>query len=197
MSTHIERKRLRMNTGIRAAALPAVVTVAMLFAMIAAAGCSDDSTPTPAASPEEIGLQEVEVEAPDFTLETMDGEQVTLSALRGTPILLNYWQLNCPPCREEMPFLDAAAAHYAGQIIVMAIDIGDSEASVREYFDGAQLSMIVPLDLAGQAAGRYSVGFTPTTFLIDSQGIVRYVKVGPFTDASQVIASIELIVPEA
>ena len=186
-----------MNTGIRAAALPAVVTAAMLFAMLAAGGCSNDSAPAPATSPEDMGLQEVSVEAPDFTLETLDGGQITLSALRGTPILLNYWQLNCPPCREEMPFLDAAAAKYDGQAIVMAIDIGDSVSSVREYFDNAELSMIVPMDVQGLAASSYSVGFTPTTFLIDSQGIVRYVKVGPFANESQIIASIELVLPEA
>jgi peroxiredoxin len=57
--------------------------------------------------------------------------------------------------------------------------------------------MIVPLDVAGYAASSYSVGFTPTTFLIDSQGIVRYVKVGPFAGANEVITAMELIVPEA
>lgn len=184
-----------MNTGIRAAALPAVLTATILLVMLAAGGCSDDSAPT--TSPEDLGLQAIEVEAPDFTLETMDGGQVTLSALRGTPVLINFWALKCPPCLHELPFLEAAAARYDGQAIVMAIDIGDSGSSVRGFFDDAQLSMIVPLDVAGRAAGSYSVGFTPTTFLIDSQGIVRYVKVGPFADESQVIASIELVLPEA
>jgi len=184
-----------MNTGIRAAALPAVVTATMLLVTLAAGGCSDGSTP--ATSPEDLGLQEIAVEAPDFTLETMEDEQVTLSSLRGTPVLLNFWALKCPPCRDEMPFLDAAAAKYNGQAIVMAIDIGDSASSVQDYFGDAQLSMIVPLDVQGLAASSYSVGFTPTTFLIDSQGIVRYVKVGPFANANEVITAMELIVPEA
>jgi thiol-disulfide isomerase/thioredoxin len=188
-------KRLRMNTGLRTATLPAVLAATMLLVMLAAGGCSHGSAP--ATSPEDLGLQEIAVEAPDFTLETMKGEQVTLSALRGTPVLLNFWALKCPPCREEMPFLDAAAANYAGQAIVLAIDIGDSPSSVQGYFGDAQLSMIVPLDVAGYAASSYSVGFTPTTFLIDSQGIVRYVKVGPFAGANEVITAMELIVPEA
>ncbi len=184
-----------MNTGIRAAALPAVLTASILLVMLAAGGCSDDSAP--ATSPEDLGLQEVEVEAPDFTLETMGGGQVTLSALRGPPVLINFWALKCPPCLHEMPFLDAAAAKYDGQAIVMAIDIRDSGSSVRDYFEDTQMSMIVPLDVDGRAAGSYSVGFTPTTFLIDSQGIVRYVKVGPFANESEVITSIELVLPEA
>ena len=195
MSTHIGRKRLRMNTGIRATTLPAVLAAAILLVMLAAGGCSDDSAP--ATSPEELGLQEISVEAPDFTLDTMDGGQVTLSALRGTPVLINFWGLKCPPCLHEMPFLDAAAARYGGQVVILAIDIGDSGSSVREYFGDAQLSMTVPLDVQGRAASSYSVGFTPTTFLIDSQGIVRYVKVGPFANESQVIAAIELVLPEA
>jgi thiol-disulfide isomerase/thioredoxin len=111
-------KRLRMNTGLRTATLPAVLAATMLLVMLAAGGCSHGSAP--ATSPEDLGLQEIAVEAPDFTLETMKGEQVTLSALRGTPVLLNFWALKCPPCREEMPLLDAAAANYAGQAIVLA-----------------------------------------------------------------------------
>lgn len=184
-----------MNTGIRAAALPAVLTGTILLAMLAAGGCSDDSAP--ATSPEDLGLQEISVEAPDFTLETMDGGQVTLSALKGTPVLINFWALKCPPCLEEMPFLDAAAARYDGEAIVMAIDIRDTASSVQEYFEDTQLTMIVPLDMNAQAASLYSVGFTPTTFLVDSQGIVRYVKVGSFANESQVIAAIELVLPEA
>ena len=148
-------------------------------------------------SAEDLGFQQIEVEAPDFSLETLDGGQVSLSGMKGTPVLINFWALKCPPCREEMPFLDAAAAQYSGQVVVMAIDIGDSQQSVADYFGDATLSMMVPLDIQGIAAANYSVGYTPTTFLIDADGIVRYVKVGPFANVEQVSAAIELVLQGA
>ena len=54
--------------------------------------------------------------------------------------------------------------------------------------------MIVPLDIRGIAASSYSIGYTPTTFLIDAEGVVRFVKVGPFTNVDQVSAALGLVV---
>ena len=79
----------------------------------------------------------------------------------------------------------------------MAIDIGDSQQSVADYFGDATLSMTVPLDIQGIAAANYSVGYTPTTFLVDADGVVRYVKVGPFANVEQVSAAIELVLQGA
>ncbi len=171
------------------------VALVLAFSLGALPGCSNSSPSS--MSPDDLGFQEVEVEAPDFTLETLAGGPVSLSSFKGTPVLLNFWALNCPPCREEMPFLDAAAAQYSGRLALMAIDIGDSRQNVEDYFGDATLSMIVPMDPQGMAAASYSIGYTPTTFLIDGEGIVRYVKVGPFANVEQVSAAIELILQGA
>jgi len=169
-----------------------MIPILMAIALAATAGCSDgNSNPQPPTSPEQIGLQEVQVRAPDFTLPTMGGEQFTLSDLQGQIVLLNFWQLDCPPCKEEMPLLDAAGKAYAGTAHVVVVDIGDSESSIRDYFGDATLNMFVPYDRQGSVAALYSVGFTPTTFLIDTEGIVRYVKVGPFANYTEVAAALE------
>ena len=181
-----------MKKNMRTATLAVVLTATVALTLGLAVGCSEESAPTEFTF-EELGLQEVSVEAPDFTLGTMEGPQVTLSALRGTPVVLNFWQLSCPPCKAEMPHFEAAATAYEGRAYILAIDLGDSAASVKDYFGDDQLSMMVPLDPVGQTGGMYSVGFTPTTFLIDSEGIVRYVKVGPFTSEEQLYAAMELI----
>ncbi len=167
--------------------------LAILFTVVltATACSSDGNTPTAPTSPEDIGLQEVQVQAPDFTLPTLGGGQLTLSDLQGQIVLLNFWQLNCPPCKEEMPFLDAAGKANAGSVHVIALDIGDSESAIQQYFGDAQLNMSVPYDREGRVAAAYSIGFTPTTFLIDSEGVVRYVKVGPFASYVEVVAAIE------
>ena len=179
----------------RTAFMAVLMALSIVISLGALAGCSDSGPASMSA--EDLGFQEIQVPAPDFTLETLSGESMTLSNFAGTPVLLNFWALNCPPCREEMPFLDASAAQYEGQIVIMAIDIGDSQQSVADYFDGATLSMMVPLDMEGIAAANYSVGYTPTTFLVDADGVVRYVKVGPFANVEQVSAAIALVLQGA
>ncbi len=173
--------------------------VILLAAMTFAGGCSSGETEPEEYSVEELGLQGISVEAPDFTVDTLDGGSVTLSSFRGTPVVLNFWAIDCPPCVEEMPYLNAAAQQFDGQAVIMAIDIGDSQQEVQEFFDDLEdidvLSMAVPIDRNGEVASKYSVGFTPTTFLIDADGIVRYVKIGPFANQAQVTASIEFILP--
>lgn len=175
----------------RTALATVLLALSMTLSLGAFTGCSNEGSSSMSA--EDLGFQEIEVPAPDFTLDTLSGGSMTLSSFQGKPVLLNFWALNCPPCREEMPFLDAAAAQYAGQVVVLAVDIGDSQDNIASYFDNATLTMTVPMDVQGIAAASYSVGYTPTTFLIDSNGVVRYVKVGPFANVEQVSAAIELV----
>ena len=182
-----------MQTPSRSSVLrTALMPILLAVALAAIAGCSEDNNnPQPPTSPEQMGLQEVLVRAPDFVLPTMGGGQLRLSDLQGQIVLLNFWQLDCPPCKEEMPLLDAAGKTYAGSAHVVVLDIGDSESSIQNYFGDATLHMFVPYDRDGSVAALYSIGFTPTTFLIDTEGVVRYVKVGPFANYGEVIAAIE------
>jgi len=181
-----------MQIRSRSLARRAVVTTLLLATvLVSAAGCSNGDEVTPPSSPQDIGLQEVEVSAPDFTLPTLSGEQLSLSDLQGQIVVLNFWQLNCPPCKEEMPLLDAAGKAHNGTAHVVVLDLGDSKSAIQEYFGDASLNMLVPYDREGRVAAAYSVGFTPTTFLIDTQGVVRYVKVGPFASYAEVAAAIE------
>ncbi len=171
----------------------AAVMVILIGALLAVAGCSrgTDTTTPPPTSPADIGLQEVQVFAPDFTLPTLDGGEMTLSGLQGHIVLLNFWQLNCPPCKEEMPYLDAAGKAFGADVSIVAVNIMDGETDVQQYFGDSQLNMAVPLDSAGRVAALYSIGFTPTTFLIDSAGNIRFAKVGAFASYSDLAAAIQ------
>jgi len=177
----------------------AILLGTVLIVGILTTGCSKQELEPDSYTIEDLGLQEIAVEAPDFTAQTLGGGTITLSSLRGTPVLLNFWAIKCPPCVEEMPYLNSAAQQFEGQAAVMTIDIGDNPQRVQEFLENlpgtSQISTIVPLDTQGYVASQYSVGFTPTTFLIDADGIVRYVKVGPFANVAQVVASIELVLP--
>lgn len=155
-------------------------------------GCSDGASDSP-SSAEDLGLIDIEEEtaAPDFTLPTMTGAEITLSELYGTPVVLNFWAVKCPPCTAELPFFDTAATQYAGKATIIAVNVLESTSKVEQFFGDSEVHFIVALDGSGQVTSSYGIRFTPTTFFVDSQGLVRYAKVGPFANEEELHASID------
>ncbi|MFQ5855599.1 MAG: TlpA family protein disulfide reductase [Anaerolineae bacterium] len=127
--------------------------------------------------------------APDFTLGTLDGETVTLSDLQGQPVLINFWATWCPPCRAELPAIQAAYERYGDQglpvrgtqtgLVVLAVDMAESADAVAAFAQRFGLGFPIPLDRDGQVATQYRVRAIPTSFFVDREGVVRSVFTGP------------------
>ena len=164
--------------------------IALLAAvLLLAAGCSGGGTDSPAPSPGGM--------APDFQLQNLDGETVTLSGLRGTPVMLNFWATWCPPCRGEMPFIQEAYQNPAWKesgVKIMAVNIGESQEDVQDFMDTLALSFPVLLDKQQNVAKSYNVGAIPTTFFIDEEGMIKYVKIGAFRNVSELDGLLESLV---
>jgi len=116
--------------------------------------------------------------APDFTLSSIDGGDVTLSSMIGRPVVLNYWATWCPPCRLEMPHLQAASERYSGRVLFLGINQAESEQLIRDFRAEYALTYPLLLDPNLTAHNLYSVLNVPTTIFIDPQGVVREVIVG-------------------
>lgn len=116
--------------------------------------------------------------APDFTLTTVAGEEVQLSALRGQPVVLNFWATWCGPCQREMPALEASSQRFTGQVRFLAVDQGEAQEVVKAYLDELGITFTVPLDLEMTVGDRYQVLGMPTTFFIDKHGVIRQVWMG-------------------
>ncbi|MFZ5915870.1 MAG: TlpA family protein disulfide reductase [Chloroflexota bacterium] len=122
--------------------------------------------------------------APDFSLQTVDGETVTLGALQGQPVLLNFWATWCPPCRAEMPHIQQVwQAYQADGLIVLAVDEQESAQTVGQFAAGLGLTFPLLLDVTGEVGNDFQVRALPTSFFIDRQGIVRQKFTGPMTTA--------------
>jgi len=131
-----------------------------------------------------IGL-EVGDAAPDFTGRTTDGEDVTLSDFRGSVVLLDFWGAWCPPCRESMPHLDALVSAHAGEeLVAIVVSTDTAEQDAIDFLkDGGYTNFISVWEPGGKAKSRiaelYGVSSStvgiPRTFLIDRQGVIRYV----------------------
>ncbi len=155
-----------------------------------AVSCSSSNS---SSSLEELGLISVELTAPDFTLPTMTGTEITLSELQGMPVLLNFWHKGCPPCLGELHYFDAVAKQYHNRITIVAIDIQDSLPQIKQFFGDSEISFIVALGNDTQVASDYAIRYTPTTFFIDSEGTIRYAKVGAFANKEELQASTDAL----
>jgi thiol-disulfide isomerase/thioredoxin len=125
-------------------------------------------------------------EAPDFTLPTLTGGNVTLSELQGTLVVLNFWSISCSFCRQQLPYLENVAQQTEGQIEVIAVNTVDSAENVQSFFGEYQPTMTVVLDENAEVFVNYcqnfdnSRGYIPFTLFIDSEGLVQYKRIGAF-----------------
>lgn len=117
--------------------------------------------------------------APDFTLRDVDGGEVTLSDLRGRPLLINFWATWCGPCRTEMPVIEAAyEQHRAAGLVVLAIDVRENPELARTFAGWLGVSFTLLDDGSGDVAQRYRVTAFPTSFFVDRAGVIRAWQVG-------------------
>lgn len=131
-------------------------------------------------------MPEVGRRAPDFTLPSLEGEDLTLSAFAGRPVLINFWASWCPPCREEMPHLQAAA-EADRELVVLAVDATHTErnvAQVAAFVEEFGLNFPVVLDRDGAVNELYLVRALPTSYFVDRSGIIRAKYLGALTPAA-------------
>ena len=120
--------------------------------------------------------------APDFTLIDLDGNQLSLSDFRGKMVFINFWATWCPPCRAEMPEMEAIHQEYkAEDVIVIGVDILESEDKVRQFIEHGGYSWTFVIDATGAVAADYNINVIPTSYFIDEEGIIRAVDFGAMT----------------
>ncbi len=125
--------------------------------------------------------------APDLTLQTLDGQAVSLSGFKGKVVLINFWATWCPPCVREIPRLVRVAETYKEQgLVVLGVNttFQDDTAKVRQFAADQRISYPVLLDLQGEASKKYPSNLMPTTYLIDRSGKIVHAKVGEVDEAA-------------
>lgn len=119
--------------------------------------------------------------APDFTLPTLDGITVTLSALRGRPVIINFWASWCVPCRSEAPELQRAfEQHNAQGLTVLGVNVTDTDtrADAAAFVKEFRLTYPIPMDERGDVTSLYRVQGLPATFFVGADGVIRRVILG-------------------
>ena len=159
--------------------------IVVMFSIVAGATSCTSTGP-------EVGKQ-----APDFTLVTMAGTEITLSELRGTPVVLNFWAIYCSPCRSELGYFEQLAEQSTGEVAVIMVNIQDTHSGIENFFEKLfgdyKTHFTVALGGGTQVPDKYNIQYIPTTFFIDSGGIIRNIKIGAFASEMELQDSIKII----
>ncbi len=116
--------------------------------------------------------------APDFAFEDLEGKVWRLSELRGKPVLLNFWATWCPPCRKEIPDLQAFHEQYGDRIVLLGINWGEDPEDVKEFLERYGATYTNLLDKDGKFFVKYQLTGLPTSYWIDEEGIIRGMWLG-------------------
>src|SRR5262245_14299847 len=143
-------------------------------------------------------LPKVGEQAPDFTAVALNGDIVSLSDFRGKPVWLNFWGSWCPPCRAEMPDIQAAYEQLAPQgLVLLAVSLGDSPQQAAEFAarNGVTFTILLDPDRTLTSAA-YPIYNFPTHIFVDESGTVQKVVLSEMS-TEQAIANAGSVLPKS
>jgi cytochrome c-type biogenesis protein CcmF len=166
------------------------VAAVVVLALLIAAGAAMWG-PGHGASARLVGRPLPGQPAPDFTLTLLDGGTISLADLEGRVAVLNFWATWCPSCEEELPAIQSIWEEYQGRgVVFLGVALQEDEAIVRGAADQYGLTYLLALDIGEQVSTAYGVTGVPETFVIDPEGNVAFVHIGPVT-AEELIEELE------
>jgi cytochrome c biogenesis protein CcmG, thiol:disulfide interchange protein DsbE len=155
----------------------ALGTFGLLSGLMGAAGCTPRGGPGAAALPEtEHSLRGAP--APDFSLAARGGENASPGAHAGKVVLIDFWATWCEPCRASFPEYQALLSEYSGRVVVLGISEDDEANGIDHFANETGVSFPLAWDPDKAVAQRYQITSMPTLFIVDGNGLVRYVHAG-------------------
>ena len=121
------------------------------------------------------------IQATDFTLPTLTGEEMSLSSEQGKVVILNFWASWCEPCNIEMPHLQSFYEKYKADVEILAVNVTnkDSEAAVKKFVDQYALTFPILLDASGDISTMYGAFSIPMTIILNRNGEIKQEIAGP------------------
>ena len=174
--TYARQRRTKSKTWLYVNIAIAILLIGGGIAVLFWMGEQRTEKPAPAPSAQ-IGAT-----AANFQLPSLSGESVALSDYRGQVILVNAWATWCPPCKAEMPAIhEFYQTHQNDGFVVLAINSQEDAATVQRFITAQGFTFPVLLDIQASVLDQYQVRGLPTSFIIDRDGILRYIHTGAIT----------------
>ena len=150
--------------------------VVLFCALLCASACMSADRPR---------VPQVGEPAIEYAAATLQGETVSLSSLRGEVVLLNLWATWCVPCRTETPYLQSLFEERRDQgfrIVGISLDTGDSADQVAAFVEEYGVTYTILHDPQMRGMDLYQILGLPATFLIDREGVLRWMRYGPIAE---------------
>jgi thiol-disulfide isomerase/thioredoxin len=117
--------------------------------------------------------------APELSLQNVTGKQESLSDYRDIVVLVNNWATWCPPCKAEIPTLEAYyQAHNADGFVVIGVEAGETQNEVLEFVQSSAITYPIWIDLENASLKAFNSSGLPNSYVIDRKGAVRFAWVG-------------------
>ena len=121
----------------------------------------------------------IDRQAPDLKLKDLSGNEVSIASFKGKTVLLNFWASWCPYCRKERAELNILHNDYKDRdLVIVSVSIDRSLEKLKRYMKEMPAEFIVLSDTEGSSAGSYEIMGLPTSYIIDSKGIIRHKYMG-------------------
>ena len=171
------RKRKRDNSGLAAMGIGLILVGIALFIFWPKPNAASGSAPS--ANERSVVPAAVNFKAPQLALQSIDGNNESLSDYRQNVLLVNNWATWCPPCKAEMPTLEAYyESHAAEGFMIVAIEAGEPKESVSQFAQNYGLKFPVWVDPQNASLAAFRNQDLPNSYVIDQTGTVRYAWVG-------------------
>lgn len=130
--------------------------------------------------------------APAFSEQTVAGPTLTMDALKGKPVFLDFFATWCPPCNEEAPDVNAIAKTYGSQgLQVVGVDVLENAEKAKKFVDLHHLTYPAVVD-SGALRDAYNINGMPVAVFIDKTGIIKKIETGEITKA-EMLADVKAI----
>jgi peroxiredoxin len=175
--------------------LPVPIIIGMTIMLIPCLQVVRAAPPSQPESPScsSFGVQKPQEkkEAPAFSLNDLDGKQVSLSDFRGKPVLIFFWVTWCDSCKEEMPVLEKFSQGKRDQLMILFITIGgERKTRAQKIINQNKITLPVLLMLEEKVMDQDGVrGWVPQTYLVDQEGMLVGKIIGPRDWASEEVWS--------
>lgn len=191
-TTAATNSRSRKGLVIALIALIAVIALAAATYNILAPGVTPEMTTTAPADDSE--------KAPDFTMSSIDGEELALSDLRGKPVVLNFWASTCGPCQMEMPEFQSAYERYGDQINFVMLNVTGFNGETREralrFIEQSGYTFPIYFEENESASMLYGITSIPRTYFITDSGDLEVYASGAI-DGSTLAQGMDMILSES
>ena len=170
------RKRNNNKTGMQFILGVGLVLIGLAAFMLLQGPKNTEATQS---IPSSVTPVEVNYPAPELSLQTVNGKSESLIDYRDRVVLVNNWATWCPPCKAEIPTLQAYYETHANDgFVIVGIEAGEPQKDVLAFVQEHDMTYPVWFDLSGAAMNAFHNESLPSSYVIDRQGVVRYSWVG-------------------